>query len=91
MEEKNIIEVRHLTKRFKSLVAVDDVSFAVREGEIFGFLGPNGAGKTTTLRMITNFITPNEGSITIGEKQIETEADEINPKIKNTLFITTSF
>jgi lipooligosaccharide transport system ATP-binding protein len=48
----DIIVAEHLTKRFGDLVAVDDVSFTVREGECFGFLGPNGAGKTTTMRMI---------------------------------------
>ncbi len=59
------IAVHNVTKRFGNLVAVDDVSFAVREGEIFGFLGPNGAGKTTTIRMLTGILTPNSGKIAI--------------------------
>jgi len=49
-----IIEVQHLTRAFKDLVAVDDISFAVQKGEIFAFLGPNGAGKTTTIKMLTS-------------------------------------
>ncbi len=58
-----MIEVEHLTKRFASVVAVDDVSFAVGRGEIFGLLGPNGAGKTTTIRMIMDILKPDEGTI----------------------------
>lgn len=56
------IEVSNLTKTFGTTVAVDHISFSVREGEIFGFLGPNGAGKTTTTRMLTGVIPPNEGT-----------------------------
>jgi len=59
------IDVHGLTKRFGSLTAVDDVSFDVPEGEIFGFLGPNGAGKTTLVRMLTTLIVPSEGSAMI--------------------------
>jgi ABC-2 type transport system ATP-binding protein len=57
--------VEHITRRFGERVAVDDVSFEVREGEIFGLLGPNGAGKTTTLRMIGGLIPPTSGRVTI--------------------------
>ena len=57
----DIIEVEEITRRFGSLVAVDKVSFTVKEGEIFGFLGPNGAGKTTTINMLCTLLTPNEG------------------------------
>jgi len=56
------IVVADLTKIFGSTVAVDHVTFSVKEGEIFGFLGPNGAGKTTTTRMLTGVIPPNEGT-----------------------------
>lgn len=56
------IEVSNLTKTFGTTIAVDHISFSVREGEIFGFLGPNGAGKTTTTRMLTGVIPPNEGT-----------------------------
>lgn len=59
------IEVAKLSKRFGSLLAVDDVSFSVAPGEVVGFLGPNGAGKTTTMRMLTGFLPPSEGSIRI--------------------------
>lgn len=55
------IEVDHLVKRFGSFTAVDNVSFAVRRGVIFGFLGPNGAGKTTTIRMLLGLVKPTEG------------------------------
>jgi ABC-2 type transport system ATP-binding protein len=54
--------VEHLTKRFGERVAVDDVSFSVGAGEVFGFLGPNGAGKTTTVRMLATLIAPTSGS-----------------------------
>ena len=61
----NAIEARNLGKSFGSVRAVDDVSIAVRNGEIFGFLGPNGAGKTTTIRMLTGVLTPDTGSARI--------------------------
>ena len=57
-----MIEVDHLTKRFRSTLAVDDLSFKVREGAITGFLGPNGAGKTTTLRVVLGLVRPTSGS-----------------------------
>lgn len=60
-----IIEVSHLTKQFKDFVAVNDVSFSVKHGQIFAFLGPNGAGKSTTIKMLTTLLTPTSGSITI--------------------------
>jgi len=56
-----VIEVQHLTKRYGSVTAVDDVSFRVERGEILGFLGPNGAGKTTTMRVLTGYIPATEG------------------------------
>ncbi len=60
-----MIEVRNLRKSFGKFVAVDDLSFEVRAGEIFGLLGPNGAGKTTTLRVISTILKPDAGSITV--------------------------
>jgi ABC-2 type transport system ATP-binding protein len=57
------IETMRLTKQFRDLIAVDCVSFDVREGEVFGFLGPNGAGKTTTIQMLTGLARPTSGSI----------------------------
>lgn len=56
-----IISVKKLTKRFKNLTAVNEVSFNVNEGEIFGFLGPNGAGKTTTINMLCTLLSPTSG------------------------------
>lgn len=61
-----MIKVQNLVKLFGTKRAVDDVSFTVERGEVLGFLGPNGAGKSTTMRMITGFIPPTAGSITVG-------------------------
>jgi ABC-2 type transport system ATP-binding protein len=61
-----LIAVSGLTKRYKGVVAVDDLSFVVRPGRVTGFLGPNGAGKTTTLRMILGLAVPSNGTATIG-------------------------
>jgi ABC-2 type transport system ATP-binding protein len=66
----NAIEVKDLTKRFESLVAVDQITFDVHEGEIFGFLGPNGAGKTTTINMLTTIIRPTGGSAKVSSCDI---------------------
>ena len=60
-----MIAVRHLSKRFGAIFAVNDVSFTVGQGEVLGFLGPNGAGKSTTMKMITGFLAPSEGSASI--------------------------
>ncbi|KRK65158.1 ABC-type multidrug transport system, ATPase component [Companilactobacillus tucceti DSM 20183] len=65
MEAVNAIEVNHLTKKFNNKIAVDDISFNVKKGEVFGLLGPNGAGKTTTLRMMTTLMKANNGSVKI--------------------------
>ncbi|MFI7601102.1 ABC transporter ATP-binding protein [Actinoplanes sp. NPDC049681] len=66
------IAVSHLTKHYKKLRAVDDLSFTVRPGRVTGFLGPNGAGKTTTLRMLLGLVTPTAGTATIaGHKYTE--------------------
>ncbi|MFP4387884.1 MAG: ATP-binding cassette domain-containing protein, partial [Desulfococcaceae bacterium] len=65
-----MIEVKHLTKRFGTKTAVDDVSFTVEKGEILGFLGPNGAGKSTSMRMITGFLPPTRGTAVIGGDDI---------------------
>src|SRR5713101_5267949 len=60
-----MISVEHLTKRYGPTLAVSDVSFEVRKGEILGFLGPNGAGKTTTMRVITGYLMPSAGSVQV--------------------------
>ncbi len=61
----SIVEVRALTKRFDELVAVNDVSFSIEQGEVFGLLGPNGAGKTTTISMVSCLIEPTSGTIVV--------------------------
>jgi ABC-2 type transport system ATP-binding protein len=58
-----MLELRHVTKRFSGIPAVQDVSFTARPGEITGYLGPNGSGKSTTLKMITGLIDPTDGEI----------------------------
>src|SRR5829696_5853966 len=65
-----MIKVENLTKAFGPKVAVNRVSFSVERGEVLGFLGPNGAGKSTSMRMITGFIPPTEGRITVGGHDI---------------------
>jgi ABC-2 type transport system ATP-binding protein len=66
------IKTEHLSKRYASLTAVDDVSFEVQPGEVLGFLGPNGAGKTTTMRMLAGFVTPTAGRASICGHDIAT-------------------
>ncbi len=61
-----MIKVQNLKKAFGPKMAVNGVSFTVEMGEVLGFLGPNGAGKSTTMRMITGFIPPSEGEISVG-------------------------
>ncbi|HBB92799.1 MAG: hypothetical protein A2X22_01105 [Bacteroidetes bacterium GWF2_49_14] len=71
----NIIEARGLTKLYKGgVLAVDNVSFSVREGEIFGFLGPNGAGKSTTIAMLTTLISPTSGTAIVSGIDITKQA-----------------
>jgi len=60
-----VIEVEHLTKRYGSVTAVQDVSFQVHKGEILGFLGPNGAGKTTTMRVLTGYMPATDGRVVV--------------------------
>jgi ABC-2 type transport system ATP-binding protein len=72
------IEVNHITKSFASLRAVDDVSFSVEPGEIFGLLGPNGAGKTTSIRIILDIFKPDSGSVSVlGGPLTEAKKDQI--------------
>src|SRR6186997_3489090 len=61
-----MIKVENLVKAFGAKLAVNDISFTVERGEVLGFLGPNGAGKSTTMRMVTGFIPPTSGRITVG-------------------------
>ena len=71
----NILELNNLKKYFATQKAVDDISFTIREGSIFGLLGPNGAGKTTLLRMITGIFYPDEGSITFNGRKFDPTND----------------
>jgi ABC-2 type transport system ATP-binding protein len=66
-----------LTKRYGETVAVDELSFAVEEGEIFGLLGPNGAGKTTTISIIATLLPPDGGSVTVGGRDVAKEPSEV--------------
>tara|TARA_B100001059_G_scaffold14826_1_gene12048 strand:+ start:1046 stop:1981 length:936 start_codon:yes stop_codon:yes gene_type:complete len=65
-----MIEINKLTKKFDQFVAVDGLSFTVKEGEVLGFLGPNGAGKSTTMKVITGFLSPSSGSVKIDGNDI---------------------
>ena len=69
-----MIEITHLSKQFEQFTAVDDLSFTVSEGEVLGFLGPNGAGKSTTMKIITGFLAPTSGSVTVDGHNIATDA-----------------
>lgn len=75
------IVIENLTKKYGVQKAVDNISMKVATGEILGFLGPNGAGKTTTMKMITNFIAPDEGTILIGGKSLTDNPVEIKKNI----------
>lgn len=75
------VEVKDLVKRFGDFVAVDNVTFSVERGEIFGFLGSNGAGKTTTIRMLCGLLTPTTGSATVGGFDLAHQAEQIKQTI----------
>jgi ABC-2 type transport system ATP-binding protein len=81
MENGSIIEVKNLTKMFNKFTAVDDISFDVKKGEIFGLLGPNGAGKSTTLRMLSTLARPTKGTATIGSFDIVKNDTEVRKLI----------
>ena len=70
-----MIEVQNLTKRYPTRLAVDDVTFSVREGEIVGFLGPNGAGKTTTMRVLTGFLPPSAGTARVAGHDVVSQSN----------------
>ena len=73
----SVIRVNNLSKFFKDTKAVDDLSFTVNEGDVYGFLGQNGAGKSTTIRMLLSLVAPSEGEINIFEKKLSTHRSEI--------------
>jgi ABC-2 type transport system ATP-binding protein len=72
-----MISVKNLTKKFKDLVAVDNISFEVERGEVFAFLGPNGAGKTTTIKMLTTLLSPTSGEIRLNGYDPVTRQDAV--------------
>lgn len=80
-EAENVIEVEHLVKTFGSFHAVDDISFTVKKGEIFGFLGANGAGKTTAMHMLTGLNQPTSGTGRVIGFDIRTEYEQIKRHI----------
>lgn len=76
-----MIEVKNLMKKYGNHVAVDNLSFRVEKGQIYGFLGPNGAGKSTTMNIITGYLAATEGSVTINGKDIVKEPEEAKKSI----------
>ncbi|MGP8068880.1 MAG: ATP-binding cassette domain-containing protein [Candidatus Bathyarchaeia archaeon] len=77
----NVIEVRNLSKTFGKLKAVDNVSFEVKTGEIFGFLGPNGAGKSTTINMLTTLMKPSSGTAQVCGYDVHKNANEVRRNV----------
>lgn len=73
---KSMIQVKNLTKKFKALTAVDDISFDVEKGDMFAFLGPNGAGKSTTIKMLTTILRPTEGEIFLNGHNVKENPSE---------------
>lgn len=78
---KNIVEIEKLTKVFGQFTAVDEVTFSVRKGEIFGFLGPNGSGKSTTIKMLCGLLAPTSGKATVNGMDIYKRSEEIKSHI----------
>jgi ABC-2 type transport system ATP-binding protein len=81
MQKEKAVEVSGITKEYGSMKAVDNVSFDVMEGEIFGFLGPNGAGKTTLIRMLTTLLKPTEGNARVGCCDVIKEPEKVRREI----------
>jgi ABC-2 type transport system ATP-binding protein len=77
----NSIEVKNLAKKFGNFVSVNDISFSVREGEIFGFIGANGAGKTTTIKMMCGILEPTSGDAVVGGYSVVSQPDMVKRQI----------
>ena len=77
----DIIKTEKLRKEFNGFTAVDDISFSVKKGEIFGFLGPNGAGKTTTIKMLTTLMNPSSGSATVAGFDVNKKRNDVRQNI----------
>ncbi len=80
-QEQNVIHVENLTRKFKNLTAVDNISFDVKKGEIFGFLGPNGAGKTTTINMLCTLLLPTSGKASVNGFDVASQTDDVRSSI----------
>jgi len=76
-----VLQTEHLTKRYGTLTAVDDLSLEVHEGEIFGFLGPNGAGKTTSISMMCGLLKPDAGRVLIHGQRVHSGAPEVRARV----------
>lgn len=76
-QDQNVVHVENLTRKFKKLTAVENISFDVKKGEIFGFLGPNGAGKTTTINMLCTLLLPTSGRATVSGFDVVTQTDDV--------------
>ncbi len=81
VESEKVIEIKGLTKKFGSLIAVDNLELNVHRGDVFGFLGPNGAGKSTTIRMLLSLIKPTKGEIKIFGMELRKKRSEILKRI----------
>jgi ABC-2 type transport system ATP-binding protein len=81
MSDSVAIHVDHLTRRFGSFTAVDDVSFDVKKGEVFGFLGSNGAGKSTTIRMLCGLLKPTSGRAEVGGVDVGRDPEGVTRRI----------
>ena len=76
-----MIEVKHLSKKYGSFLAVEDVSFTINRGEIVGFLGPNGAGKSTIMNILTGYLSLTEGTVTIDGFDITKDPEKAKKRI----------
>lgn len=81
MNTKNVIEVKNLTKKFDDFTAVNNITFEVRKGEIFGFLGANGAGKTTAMKMLIGISSPTSGNAKVADFDVYNNAEDIKKNI----------
>ena len=81
MNQEKIIQVRNLTKQFGNFIAVNDISFEVKKGEIFGFLGANGAGKTTAMKMLIGISKPSIGEAIVAGFNVNTQAEQVKKNI----------
>ena len=81
MENKSIVKIENLVKRYKDLLALDHLNLEIKEGEIFGLLGPNGSGKTTTINCMLSLLTYDKGSIKLFGKEMTPTSYELKRQI----------